>query len=54
MIYYYVNVVDRLHGDTVTVGAMLNLAEVKEIVSFLQKYNATDFQIITGIEEFRK
>lgn len=53
MIYYYVNVVDRLSGDTVTVGAMLNLSEVREIVSFLKKYNATDFQIITGIEEFK-
>ena len=54
MIYYYVNVVDRLHGDTVTVGAMLTLSECRELISFLQKFNATDFEIVRGIEEFKK
>lgn len=51
MIYYYVNVVDRLHGDTVTVGAMLTLEETRELIRVLQKYNATDIEIIRGIEK---
>lgn len=51
MIYYYVNVVDRVHGDTVTVGAMLTVDEAREIISFLSKYNATDFEIVKGIEK---
>ena len=50
MIYYYVNVVDRVHGDTVTVGAMLSADEARELIRFLEKYNATDFQIVRGIE----
>lgn len=52
MIYYYVNVVDRQTHDTVTVGAMLTAQEAREIISFLQKYNATDFQIVKGIENY--
>ena len=51
VIYYYVNVVDRLHGDTVTVGAMLTLEETRELIRVLQKYNATDIEIIRGIEK---
>lgn len=51
MIYYYVNVVDRLTGDTVTVGAMLTLEETRELIKSLMKFNATDFQIVRGIEK---
>lgn len=51
MIYYYVNVVDRVHGDTVTVGAMLTAEECKDLIASLMKYNATDFQIVRGIEK---
>lgn len=50
MIYYYVIVVDGHTLDTVTVGAMLPAQEAREIISFLQKYNAIDFQIVKGIE----
>lgn len=51
MRYYYVNVVDRQSGDTVTVGAMLSAEEARELIRFLEHYNATDFQIVRGIEQ---
>lgn len=51
MILYYVNVVDRITNDTVTVGAMLSRDEAKELIAFLEKFNATDFQIVRGIEK---
>lgn len=51
MIYYYVNVVDRIHGDTVTVGAMMTAEECRELIGTLMKFNATDIQIVRGIEK---
>ena len=51
MIYYYVNVVDRQTKDIVTVGAMLSLAECRELIRCLERFNATDFEIVRGIEE---
>ncbi len=51
MIYYYVNVVDRQTGDTVNVGAMLSVSEARELIHCLEKFNATDFMIVKGIEK---
>ena len=51
MIYYYVNVVDRISGESVTVGAMLTLEETRELIKSLKKFNATDFEIVRGIEK---
>lgn len=52
MKYYYVNVQDRQTGEVVTVGAMLTLAECRELIGILQKYNATDLLIYKCEETF--
>lgn len=54
MKYYYVNVQDRISGECVTVGAMLTLAECRELIGVLQKFNATDLLIYKAEEEFKK
>lgn len=50
MIYYYVQVRDRITDESVVVGAMLTAQEAREIISVLNKYNATDIMIVRGIE----
>lgn len=52
MKYYFVNVEDRQTHDVVTVGAMLTIAEVRELIGILQKYNATDLLIYKCEEKF--
>lgn len=53
MIYYYVNVKDRVTGQCVCVGAMLTLVECRELISCLEKYNATDFLIYREVEHLK-
>ena len=45
MKYYYVNVQDRVTKQVVCVGAMLTLAECRELISCLNRFNATDLLI---------
>lgn len=51
--WYYVNVEDRHTGECVTVGAMLTLAECRELIAVLEKFNASDL-LIYKHEEFFK
>lgn len=46
MIYYDVYVKDRLTDEEVCVGSMLIKHETIELMQILQKYNATDLEII--------
>lgn len=52
MKYWYVNVEDSQTHDVVTVGAMLTLSEVRELIGVLEKYNATDLLIYICEEKF--
>lgn len=45
MRYYYVNVEDRQTGDCVTVGSMLDLSEVRELIKVLNRFNSCDLLI---------
>lgn len=45
MKFFYVNVQDRVTGDTVCVGAMLTLSECRELISCLERFNSTDLLI---------
>lgn len=49
--WFYVNVIDRLTDECVRVGSMLTLAELRELVFVLQKFNSTDLIISKGVEE---
>ena len=51
MKWFYVAVEDRVSKENVVVGSMLTISEVKELVGFLEKFNATDFLIIKGEEK---
>lgn len=54
MKWYYVNVQDRQTGECVTVGSMLTLAECRELIGVLMKYNSSDLLIYKEEEVFRK
>lgn len=50
---FYVVVQDRQSGESVEVGSMLTLAECRELIACLSRFNASDFLILKYKENLK-